>query len=611
MIRQSSRAAMVALVLVLTACGGGNNNPNTGLSTASVATPSAAGGNPQGGILLANPPYMLAAVSPSFLQGKLLDPTVGGPAGAQLFQAVGSNLPCAFRSYYLNYTTKGAQGEDTNATGALLVPYGSPQCEGRRDVVMYAHAPNTQKNYNILNLVDTTNPAFQEAGLIAATFAAQGYIVIASNYAGYDISSLPYHAFLNAEQKSREAIDTLLAGRTALAAVSTSTVDSGRLFLTGYSEGGWVSMATQKAMEAAGNQVVANATLAGPYALAAFYDAIFLGNTNAGSTFFTPLLLTSYQKAYGNIYSKLSDVYAPTYINGTAQYPGPIDQLSPGAFGYFQLIANGQLPLTSFFDPTPPTIPGSTALVPAAVQDLAVNGTSASLFGLVANFGVPASPASINTCQGFADNLSPPRQGGPETTVTGNQAYLFSQGFAKDNLIQNTFRGNYLADFCNNPDGNVPNDIGGGPTTTAAFPLRQALARNDMRSFIPKAPILMCGGGNDATVFFINTEYQAHYWGKQGVPKGQVVTLNLDNTQLSANMPQPSVGPLSYTTGSSVAATPDSAIDYTTEINGFTANVKNFLATPGNDLVAYAKAYHQVLLPPWCAGAALKYIKAH
>ena len=91
--------------------------------------------------------------------------------------------------------------------------------------------------------------------IVAAMFAAQGYIVVAPNYAGYDISTLGYHPFLNAAQQSGEMIDALTAARTALPnTLSSATSDSGKLFVTGYSEGGYVAMATQRAMEAAGRR---------------------------------------------------------------------------------------------------------------------------------------------------------------------------------------------------------------------------------------------------------------------------------------------------------------------------------------------------------------------
>ena len=73
-------------------------------------------------------------------------------------------------------------------------------------------------------------------------------------------------------------------------------------------------MATQRALQAVGATVTGVAGMSGPYALEAFGDAIFFGNVDLGSTVFSPLLTTSYQKAYGNIYTTPSDLYSATYV---------------------------------------------------------------------------------------------------------------------------------------------------------------------------------------------------------------------------------------------------------------------------------------------------------
>ena len=51
-------------------------------------------------------------------------------------------------------------------------------------------------------------------------------------------------------------IDILTAARTALPnTMSSATSDNGKLFVTGYSQGGHVAMATQRAMQTAGMTV--------------------------------------------------------------------------------------------------------------------------------------------------------------------------------------------------------------------------------------------------------------------------------------------------------------------------------------------------------------------
>ena len=91
--------------------------------------------------------------------------------------------------------------------------------------------------------------------------------------------------------------------------------DNGQLFITGYSQGGYVAMATHLAMQAAGMTVTASAPLSGPYALAAFVDAEFEGEVSGGAPIAATMLLTAYQNSYGNIYTSTSEVYSPQYLS--------------------------------------------------------------------------------------------------------------------------------------------------------------------------------------------------------------------------------------------------------------------------------------------------------
>src|ERR1035438_2289556 len=282
------------IVALLAACGS-----NTG--TSAVATSTARGTLDQ------NPPLRIASLDAGGLQAEL----AGNATSAALLPLWG-NPTCGVDFYYVKFWTVGGAGETTESSGALMVPTGAaPPCTGPRPIVLYAHGTDTDQTTNI---ADPTNPNNTEGVLIAATFAAQGFIVVAPNYAGYDISTLGYHPYLNAVQNSSEMIDMLAAARTALPkTMSSATSDSGQLLITGYSEGGYVAMATQRAIEAAGGTVTASAPMSGPYALEALADDVFFGAVNLGSTVFSPLLTTSYQHAYGNIYTATTDIYNPMY----------------------------------------------------------------------------------------------------------------------------------------------------------------------------------------------------------------------------------------------------------------------------------------------------------
>ena len=323
-------SAFALAAAYLAACGGSSSQ--TGAESTSTSP----------GTLSVTPPFRIASLNAATFQDEL----AASPTGAQLLELTG-NPVCGVDFYYISFWTVGGAGETTESSGALMVPTGAaPACSGPRPIVEYAHGTNPNK---ALNIADITNTANTEGALIAAMFAAQGYIVVAPNYAGYDISTLGYHPFLNAAQQSGEMMDILAAARTALpTTLSSATSDNGQLFLTGYSEGGYVAMATLRAMQAAGKTVTAAAPMSGPYALEAFGDTIFFGGVDIGSTEFAPLLVASYQHAYGNIDSTANPVFSSTYAG--------VETLLPSDTPIDTIFEEGLLPETALFDSTTPVV---------------------------------------------------------------------------------------------------------------------------------------------------------------------------------------------------------------------------------------------------------------
>ncbi len=339
--RQHSVMLTLISAAVLSACGGSG-------------TPGPAVDNSMArGTLVANPPNLVPIPQANGTAVTKLDPVVfkgmleaAKPGFTQL-----TGVPkCEISTYYMKYITVGGANEPTNATGAIMVPSGSdPACTGPRPVLLYAHGTTTDKAFNMSNLRDN-----QEATLVAAMYAAQGFIVVASNYAGYDVSSLNYHPYLNAEQQANDMVDSLRAARKAFPVIGAQ--DSGKLVLTGYSQGGHVAMATQRAMQttyASEFKVSALAGMSGPYALAMLGDAVFGGAPNAGGTIFTPMLTTSFQKSYGGIYASPSDIYEDKYASG-------IESLLPGHLSMSELFTSGKLPQLAMFaaDSQPAAKPG-------------------------------------------------------------------------------------------------------------------------------------------------------------------------------------------------------------------------------------------------------------
>ena len=324
--------AFSVMAAALAACGGGaggtgggSNVPAApGATVRLVVAPSLRGN-------LVGTPAAVSSYDASAIKA-LVDSVQSGASG------ITSTPLCGVSTYTVRYHTIGAAGEDTEASAAVMRPTGAdPACGGARPVLLYAHGTSPLKSYDMSKLDGT------EARLVAAIFAAQGYLVVAPNYAGYAGSSLGYHAYLDAEQQSADMVDGLRAARAAFSGIGASA--SSRLYVTGYSQGGYVAMATQRAMQArhaAEFPVTAAAGLSGPYALLKFGDAMFGGAPTLGATAFLPMLVNAGQHAGARLYASPGEMYE-------AKYAGGIEDILPGTVSLGDLASLGKLPASALF----------------------------------------------------------------------------------------------------------------------------------------------------------------------------------------------------------------------------------------------------------------------
>ena len=292
-------SCVAAAALLLVACGGSDG--------------------PERGALI-DPPATLATLTTA---------QIDAATASSGLQALAGKAKCDVKVVALNYATVGAkEGEDTNASGVMLVPARS--CTGAAALVAYAKGTDVQKPHTL------ANPQDSETFLLAAMYAAQGYAVVATDYLGFAKSGYAYHPYLHADSEATSVIDSVRAARNAAGTVGANL--SGKIMFTGYSQGGHSSMAAQRAAErdyGSEFNVVAGAHLAGPYNLS---GSLRIPDAIAGVQFFVPYLVTAWQKIYGNVYANVNDAFKPPY----ATY---IENLLPSlTLNYTTLVTTGALP---------------------------------------------------------------------------------------------------------------------------------------------------------------------------------------------------------------------------------------------------------------------------
>jgi hypothetical protein len=139
----------------------------------------------------------------------------------------------------------------------------------------------------------------------------------------------------------------------------------------------------------------------------------------------------------------------------------------------------------------------------------------------------------------------------------------------------------YLQDAAVNPDGVLPSFTTGATAATPQSPIRQATKLNDLRGWTPVAPVLLCAGSGDPTIFYsLNTQVMAALWAPQ-VAAQLVTVLDVDS---------PATGPGDPFAGAKA---------------GFaTAKADTANAAGVNAVAAVTAAYHGGLVPPYCNAAA-------
>ncbi len=468
------------------------------------------------------------------------------------FSKVTATPKCGVRVEYMQYDTVDVKGNKTDATGAVFIPTGTDaSCSGNRPIVLNAHGTATTKAYNFAEVGNANNEAGPAATLLAALFAGQGYVVISPNYAGYDKSSLAYHPYLNAQQQSHEMADALKAGREVVRRTGSATnvADNGKLFVTGYSQGGYVTMATTRYLETLKEPVTAALPISGPYAMEAFGDVVFGGKVMLGATFFAPLMARNYQEQYGNIYANPSDMFAPANAD-------EIPSLLPSAsMTDMQLISSGKLPASAMFQKAP---------------------TGNSTLDAIS----PSDPA-------------------------------FSFGFDTTHyLVKNDYRLEYLADAQKNVDWAVPylqgyTNYSPVPATLPEHPLRKALKANDLRGYLPTMPVIMCGGNQDPMVFFdVNSSLMKKLWdtdtNKTSATKLGIIDIDVTNRATRQKPVYQTLGFDTVNNNSIQSQSEKMQAGFASKVQNIAANAA---ANGGNPSQAVAMQYHG-LVTPYCMGVA-------
>ncbi|RZA25653.1 MAG: hypothetical protein EOP10_06285 [Proteobacteria bacterium] len=153
--------------------------------------------------------------------------------------------------YKVSYATESLDDTSLNASGIIIIP----------DTKAAVFPWVSIQHGTIIAKAEAPSVAPFE-GLAEAS---QGFVAVAADYIGYGDSAALPHPYIIAKGYQKPLVDLLRAAREL---ANQKDFDLGPLFLKGYSEGGYATLALQKALETDYStefSIVASAPSAGPY----------------------------------------------------------------------------------------------------------------------------------------------------------------------------------------------------------------------------------------------------------------------------------------------------------------------------------------------------------
>ncbi len=237
----------------------------------------------------------------------------------------------------ITYGTADPFGNLTQASGLMAIPL---NLNVAAPLASYQHGTLVEKSES------PSSPTAPQNGYdrdLVTIMAASGYVIVAPDYLGFD-DSPGLHSYVHAKSLAATVIDIL---RSARAYCEQKGIPlNGQLFLGGYSEGGYATMAAHKEMETYYSDefvVTASAPAAGSYDLSGSTLKRFLSDAPYQEPYFLPYFLLAYNGIYGlvdsytDLFAAPYDVSVPPLFDGTRNEQDinsvlpsvPKDMLSP------------------------------------------------------------------------------------------------------------------------------------------------------------------------------------------------------------------------------------------------------------------------------------------
>ena len=230
-----------------------------------------------------------------------------------------------YKGYLIEYDTTNEKGERVRASGLMVIPTASGLDKEGKEKLEYMKS----KGFSIVSDDHGTIFENEHAPTVVASMqnvpdgspilltSLFGFVTLQPDYIGFGSSADEYHPYLLKHSSASATMDFIEAAKE-FAKANKIPVNS-QLFLTGYSEGGYVALATLEKMEEEGKSVTYAAPMAGPYMMDKMAQAVLSMDSVSHPSFMADVAYAyslTYNKSVSELIQSPYDSMLDTLYNG-------------------------------------------------------------------------------------------------------------------------------------------------------------------------------------------------------------------------------------------------------------------------------------------------------
>ena len=206
--------------------------------------------------------------------------------------------------YSITYETIDQFGNQTVASGAVVLPIAQLET---LPLLSFHHGTQVRRS-------GTYSSEGSTFDLLTCWLGGTGYVSVFPDYLGLGVSEV-FHPYQINIPSATSSIDILFASKQLC--LSKGVYLNDQLFLTGYSEGGYVTAATQKMIEEDYSddfQIAGSTLCAGAYDMSGTMFDLMVSYEEYGAPYYLPYVVLAYQDSY-NLVESLDEYILPQYVD--------------------------------------------------------------------------------------------------------------------------------------------------------------------------------------------------------------------------------------------------------------------------------------------------------